>query len=121
MPADFKQSLNLAGKILASSRVAAASTDTTIYTVPAATATKIATAVLCNTGSTAARISVSVVPASGTVDGTHLVVSSYSLPAGDSMTVQELISAFLNAGAFISLNVSLAATVTYLLTGVESS
>lgn len=121
MTADFKQGTNLAGKILASSRVASAATDTTIYTVPASTAAKIASAVLCNTGGSAATVSVSVVPSGGTVDGTHKVVHNFPLAAGDSTTVGEIVGAMLNAGAFISVNVSVAAAVTYLLTGVESS
>lgn len=121
MTADFKQAANLAGKILASSRVASAATDTTIYTVPASSAVKVATAVLCNTSASAVTVSVSVVPSGGTIDGTHKVVSSYSLAANDSIKITEIEGAMLDAGAFISLNVGTAAVITYLLTGAVSS
>lgn len=121
MSADFKQGTNLAGKILASGRVASAATDTTVYTVPASSATKVATAVLCNTGAVATAVTVSVVPSGGTVDGTHKVVSAFSLPAGDSMVVTEILGALLDTGSFISINTSQAAALTYLLTGVVSS
>ncbi len=121
MAADFKQGTNLAGKILASGRVAPASTDTTVYTVPALSAVKVATAVLCNTSGSPATISVSVVPSGGTVDGTHKVVHNYVLAAGDSMPLPEVAGAMLDAGAYVSVNSSIAAAVTYLLTGVVSS
>lgn len=121
MTADFKQGTNLAGKILASGRVASANTDTTIYTVPASTAVKLASGVLCNTGGVSATVSVSVVPSGGTVDGTHKVVDSYSLAAHDDTTLPEIVGAMLDAGAFVSVNVSQAAAVTFLLTGAESS
>lgn len=121
MTADFKQGTNLAGKILASARVASAVTDTTIYTVPASTAAKIASAVLCNTGGATATVSVSVVPSGGSIDGTHKIVHNYPLAAGDSMVVNELVGAMLGTGAFVSVNVSVGAVICYLLTGVESS
>lgn len=118
---DFKQATTLLGKILASGQVASASTDTTVYTVAASSAVKIATAVITNTGATAATVSVSVVPSGGTLDGTHKVVSSYSLAANDSTKLTEIEGAFLDAGAYISINVSNAASVNYLLTGAVSA
>ena len=121
MTADFKLGTNLAGKILASGRVASAASDTTIYTVPAASATKITSAVLCNTGGATATVSVSVVPSGGSVDGTHKVVHNYPLTSGDSMVITEIVGSMLDTGAFVSVNSSQAAAVTYLLTGVVSS
>lgn len=121
MAADFKQGTNLVGKVLAGGQLA--SGETTIYTVPVvpASATKISSAVLCNTSAAAVTVSVAVVPSGGTVDGTHRVVSGYSLAAGDSTTLPELVGAFLDAGAFVSINASAGAAVDYLLTGVVSS
>lgn len=121
MPADFKQGTTLLGKILASGQVPAASTDTTIYTVPASSATKIASGALSNVSGAAVLISVSVVPSGGTVDSTHKIVAGYSLAAGDSTTLPELTGAFLDAGAFISINASAAAAINYLLTGAVSA
>ena len=121
MPADFKQSANLAGKILASGQVAAASTDTTVYTVPALSAVKVATAVLCNNTGAAVTVSVSVVPSGGAVDATRKVVASHVLPANDSTKLTEIEGAMLDAGALISVNASTSAAVNYLFTGAVSS
>jgi hypothetical protein len=121
MTADFKQGSNLLGKILASSQVAAATTDTTVYTVPAASAVKVATAALSNVGTVAVTVSVSVVPSGGTVDGTHKIVPDFSLAVNDSTTLPEIAGAMLDAGAFISIKASVAASVNYLLTGSVSS
>jgi hypothetical protein len=119
--ADFKQGTNLLGKILASGQVASANADTTVYTVPASTAVKIASGLLCNTGSSSATVSVSVVPSGGTVDGTHKVVDSYPLAAHDSTVITEIVGAMLDAGASISVRSSQATSVDYLFTGAESS
>lgn len=120
MTADFKTGTSLAGKILASGRVATTSA-TTVYTVPASSAVKVATATLCNTSASAVTVSVSVVPSGGSVDGTHVVVSSYSLAGNDSMSITEIVGALLDAGAFVSITCSTGAVITYLLTGVVSS
>jgi hypothetical protein len=125
MPADFKQSVNLAGKVLAGGQVASATTDTTIYTVPASSATKIATASLTNVTGAAVTVTVSVVPSGSTIDGTRKVLSSYSLAANDTISAEDVLSclkgAMLDAGAFISVNASAATAVNYLLTGAVSS
>jgi hypothetical protein len=120
MSADFKQGLNLLGKILASGQLAGTS-DTTVYTVPASSAVKVATAVLANVTGSTVTVSVSVVPSGGTVDGTHKVVSSYSLAANDSTKLTEVEGSMLDAGAFISVIASTGAAVNYLLTGAVSS
>jgi 7-cyano-7-deazaguanine synthase in queuosine biosynthesis len=119
--ADFKQGANLAGKILISGQVAAANTNTTIYTVPALSAVKIASAALCNVGAFDTVISVSVVPSGGTVDGTHTIINAYTLLIGDSTPLPELVGAMLDAGAFISVYANHSASINYLLTGAVSS
>jgi hypothetical protein len=122
MTADFKQSANLAGTILAGGQVANATTDTTVYTVPGSSAVKIATFSITNTSTTAAVVvSVSVVPSGGTVDGTHKVVSAYTLAAGDSTKITEIEGAMLDTGALISINVDTAAKLNYLITGAVAS
>lgn len=120
MPADFKQGTNLAGKILASGQVAGTSA-TTIYTVPASSAVKVASAVLCNVTGAAVTVTVSVVPSGQTVDATRAIISAYSLAAGDSTALSELVGAMLDAGAFIAITASAGAAVNYLLTGAVSS
>lgn len=117
---DFKQGTALVGKILASGQVAGTG-DTTVYTVPASSAVKVATAVLTNVSAGAVTVSVSVVPSGGSVDGTHKVVSAYSLAANDSTKLTEVEGAMLDAGAFISINASVGASVNYLFTGAVSS
>jgi len=118
---DFKQGTSLLGKILASSQVAAASTNTTIYTVPTGSAVKVATFSLTNVTGSAVVVSVSVVPLGGTVDGTHKIVSSYSLAANDTTKITEIEGAMLDAGAFISINASTITAIDYLLTGTVAS
>lgn len=125
MPADFKQGTNLLGKILASSQVSAANTNTTIYTVPASTAAKLSTFALVNVTNIAVTLSVSIVPSGGALDGTHKMVASFVLNAYDSIDQSDVLSfvqgAFLDAGAYVSVNVDTAAAVNYLLTGAVSS
>jgi hypothetical protein len=126
MPADFKQSTNLAGKVLGSGQVASATTDTTVYTVPASTATKLSTFSIHNPTSAAVTINkVSVLPSGGTSDGTHQQLTNYSLAAYDTISVEDVLSwakgAMLDAGAKIVLNVAAATSINYLLTGAESS
>lgn len=121
MTADFKQGTNLLGKILASGQVALAVTDTTAYTVPVASAVKVATAVLCNVTATAVTVSVSVVPSGSALDGTRKILASFVLAAYDSTRLAELEGAMLDAGAVVSINASAVTAVNYLLTGVVSS
>lgn len=121
MPADFKQGSNLVGKILASSQVAAATTDTTVYTVPASSAVKVATATISNVTTSAVTVSVSVVPSGGAVDGTHKIVPDFALAANDSTSLPEIAGAMLDTGAFISIKASTAMAINYLFTGSVSS
>lgn len=120
MTADFKQSTNLAGRILASGQIAGTAL-TPVYTVPVSSAAKIATAVLTNVTASAVTVSVSVVPSGGTLDGTRVIVSAFLLAANDSTNLFELAGALLDAGAVISVIASAGAAVNYLLTGAVSS
>lgn len=121
---DFKQATTLLGKILASGQVPA-TTATTIYTVPASSAVKIATFGIVNTTSAAVTVTASVVPSGGAIDGTHQVLSNYSLAAYDTISSEDVLSivkgAFLDAGAFIAITAGTATAVDYLLTGAVSA
>lgn len=126
MPADFKQSTNLVGKVLAIGQVASANTDTVIYTVPGSTATKVLTFSLCNVSASPVTITkVGIWPTGATSDGTHHQIAGYSLAAGDTISAQDVLAwaagLVLDAGARIVLNVSASAAVNYLATGAESS
>lgn len=121
MPADFKQGTNLAGRVLASGQVAAASA-TDVYTVPASSAVKVATAVVHNASAlTLNQVEVFLTPAGGTRDATRRIGLITTLAPGDSTSVFELVGAFLEAGAVISLNPSAATAANYALTGAVSS
>ncbi len=119
MAADFKTGTNLAGKILAQGQLA--SGEQTVYTVPAYSATKIASAVLANTSGSQLTVAVSVVSSGGTAGGTNRIMPGYQLAAGDTTSITEIVGAFLDAGAFISINAGAGSAINYLITGVVSS
>lgn len=104
-------------KSLASAQLA--SGDTAVYTVPAGKAAKIATAVLANISASPVVVSVSLVPSGGSSDGTHRVISGYSLAAGDSIKVDELVGAWMGSGDFLSINAAAGAAVDVTVTGLE--
>lgn len=112
-----------APQVLVSQQLAA--TETTQYTSPTspatASGTKIATATLTNTSGAAVTVSVSVLKVGQTADGTHRVLSGYSLVAGDSTTLAELAGVFLGPGDFISAIASAATSVTLVVSGVAFS
>ena len=74
----------------------AATTATTLYTVPASTAAVASTLSVCNQGASSASFRVAVRPAGATLAATHYVVFDSSLTANDS--------------AFLTLGITLAAT-----------
>jgi hypothetical protein len=74
----------------------AATTATTLYTVPAATAAVASTLVICNQGASSASFRVAVRPAGATLAATHYLVYDSSLTANDS--------------AFLTLGITLAST-----------
>lgn len=104
-------------KVLASSQLA--SGESTVYTVGASKAAKIAKFVLTNTSASAVTVSASVVPSGGTVDGTHRVVSAYPLTAGDTIVVSEVDGVWLGQGDFLSVNASAGTAVDILVSGLE--
>lgn len=120
---DFKQGANL-DAFIASGQLSA-TTATTIYTVPASSRSKVASLSVTNTSAAAVTVTVSVVPSGGTVDGTHAVLSGYSLAAGDTICHEDVIAAvkgaMLPTGSFISLTAGTANVLNYLVTGAVSS
>jgi hypothetical protein len=76
-------------------------TEAAQYTVPASTSVKVATATITNVTATAVNVSLSVVPTGGTLDGTHRILNTYSLPANDTLELSFLKGAMLGPGDFI--------------------
>lgn len=120
MGADFKTGASLAGKVLVAAQCTIAGNNT-VYTVPALSAVKLASGVLCNTTGSPVTVSVSVVPNGGSVAVTNRVIDSYSLAAHDSIPMPEIAGALLDAGVVISVNTSTANAVNVVLTGAVSS
>jgi hypothetical protein len=120
---DFKQGTNLDAYI--ASGQLSATTATTIYTVPASSRSKVASFSLTNVTASAVTVSVSVVPSGGTVDGTHQILSGYSLAANDTISHEDVLAAIKGAmlptGAFVSVTAGTANAIDYLCTGAVSS
>jgi hypothetical protein len=92
--------------------------DTTIHTVATNKAVKVTKMVLTNVTAAAVTVSVAIVPSGGAVDGTHKVVSSYSLAANDSTVITEVEGVFLGQGDFVSVNAGTGSAVDVLLNGL---
>ncbi len=125
MPADFKQGTSLLGRVLVSTQVTA-TTETAVYTVPANSAVKVASASIANVTGATVTVSVAVVGPGGTMgDGTHKVLYQYPLAAGDTISHKDVLSAldgaFLDAGAIIAVTASTANAVDVVLTGAVSA
>jgi glucose-6-phosphate dehydrogenase assembly protein OpcA len=65
----------------------AATTATTLYTVPASTATVVSTISVCNQASTAATYRIAVRPAGATLAAQHYIVYGATVPASDSTMI----------------------------------
>jgi glucose-6-phosphate dehydrogenase assembly protein OpcA len=65
----------------------AATTATTLYTVPSATATIVSTISVCNQASTAATYRIAVRPAGATLAAQHYIVYGATVPASDSSMI----------------------------------
>lgn len=96
--------------------------DAAVYTCPAASTVKIATAILCNVTASAATVNVGVVASGGTAGASHHVVHSYSLGANDSLSLTPYLGGtMLTASDFISGFSGTASAVVMVLTGTVSS
>lgn len=98
-----------------------ANTETTQYTGPANSAVKIATATLSNPTGANATIAVSLVKASGTAGVANRILPTFTLAAGDSLTLSELSGHFLGPGDFISAIAGTASAVVLVVSGVVFS
>ena len=93
--------------------------DAALYTVPASTSVKVATASLCNITGSAVTVNLSLVQSGGTLgDGTHRVIAGYSLAANDSLSLKDLIAgAMLGPGDRIAAYAGTASAVDLVVTG----
>lgn len=96
-------------------------TEAAQYTVPASTSVKVATATICNVTGSAVTVSMSLVPTGGSLDGTHRVLNSYSLPANDTLELSMLKGAMLGPADFIGGVASTASAVVLVVTGTVHS
>lgn len=115
---------SLTGGSSPAAAVATQGVDTTIVpAVSANTAVKVTSAVICNASNALGTLSVSVVPSGGSVDGTHRVLSNYSLLANDTISHEDVMAMtkenMYPAGTFVSINCT--SPVTYMFLGVVSS
>lgn len=120
MTADLKQGASLIA-IPPAVGLLTTTSPTVLYTVPAASTTRITSFSITNKTATAALIDVSVVTTGGTVDGTQLVVSGYSVPAHDSTIIKEVIGGFYPAGTFISVTAGTVNALCYSISGLANS
>ena len=103
-------------QVLVSQQLAAS--ETTQYTCPAASSAKIGSATLTNTSASAVTVSLSVCKSGQTADGTHRVIAGYSVAAGDSTVLSELVGVYLGPGDFISALAGTPSAVTFVASGV---
>lgn len=111
----------MVGQILYSGQVATTSA-TTLYTVPSGKTVKITSGTICNASASSVNVSLSVLKSGDTVDGTHLVLSTYPLAAGDTLPLKDYLGGALLAEAeAISVTVSTGAVIDVVLTGAVST
>lgn len=92
-------------------------TEAAQYTVPASTSVKVATASITNVTGTAATVSLSLCPTGGSLDGTHRVLNTFSLPANDTLELTWLKGAMLGPGDIIGGLAGTASAVVLVVTG----
>ncbi|TFB96512.1 MULTISPECIES: hypothetical protein [unclassified Cryobacterium] len=109
--------LSISPQVLLSQQLAI--TEAALYTVPAATSVKIAQGTLCNVTSAPVVVYLSIVKAGGTMgDGTHRVISGYSLLANDTLSLRDYLGgAMLGPGDFIAGYSSTATAVDLVISG----
>lgn len=97
--------------------------DVAVYTVASGQSVRVTQGTLCNVTGSPVNVSLSIVKAGGTVgDGTHRVISTYSLASHDTLPLREYIGdAMLGPGDIIAAFAGTAAAVDLVVTGVVNS
>lgn len=87
----------------------------TVYTVPASTNVKLESMILCNTTSTAATITMSVVPSGGTAGVTNRIMSGQPVAANSMVPFD--IHAYMVTGDFIAALQGTSSAITVTISG----
>lgn len=108
---------SISPRVLVSVRLG--TTDTPLLSVGAGQSVKIAQATLCNTTASAVTVYLSIIQTGGTVgDGTHRVISGYSLAANDTLALADYVAgAMLGPGDMLASYAGTAAAVDLVVTG----
>ena len=111
------QAASISPQVLLSQQLGTA--DTALYTVPAGQSVKVSQGTLCNVTGNTVTVYLSVVKAGGTVgDGTHRVISGYSLAANDTLSLGEFIGGhMLGPGDIVAAYAGTASAVDIVLSG----
>jgi hypothetical protein len=98
-------------------------TDTALYTVPTGYSVKIAQGTLCNVTSSAVTVYLSIIKTGGTVgDGTHRVISGYTIAANDSLSLKDYIGGhMLGPGDILAAYAGTASAVDIVVSGTVHS
>jgi hypothetical protein len=92
--------------------------EAALYTVPAATSVKIASASICNITGSTVNVWLSIIKSGGTMgDGTHRVLNNYPLQANDTLDLTMVRGAMLGPGDFIAGYAGSATAIDLVLTG----
>lgn len=92
-------------------------TEAAQYTVPAATSVKVATASVTNVTGSNVTVTLSLVPAGGTLDGTHRILQTFLMPANDTLELGMLKGAMLGPGDVIGGLAGTASAIVLVVTG----
>lgn len=92
--------------------------DHAIYTPAAGTSVQIETATASNTSGSSANLTLSLVPAGGTADGTHRILSAVAIAAGATLVLKDdLDGVILGSGDSIHAQASAGAAIDLVITG----
>lgn len=122
MPAPNVLALASLTQALLVSQQLTTTTETTLYTVPANKAVKLAQGSMCNTSAGVVTVGIAIIPAGGTADGTHKVISGFKMDPNDTLSLGEYLGGhMLGPGDFISAIASIANVVDVVISGAVSA